>query len=370
MRGVCWPETFLGFHPLVEVLIAYLRRFVSRRIDEGSSSHIRFFFVLLAIASISFAQAPPDALGTIQSSSTTCEGTISGGVCYALDITCPALPNYTAYVKILNPTAAVVGTAVFVTGGSGTDLLELLTDGPIVVEQLLNNGYRIAELTYGIPFNTKEQGWETNANGAGIRAAACRFATVQQWVHDNFLDANTPLCAAGNSAGAELIGQSLAHYGAGDILSFAELSSGPPYGQLQYACENTQPVMNSPCSGLSLGLDLQAATAKQFVDPAYPGNWCSSSHFNHSKLHDAQFLNDSVLAPDAVLSYPNTFVNFIFGDQDTTSAIRQGLLYEAAITSAHASACLPGVGHEVETYKAGAKRVASDMIAGCKLPAK
>jgi hypothetical protein len=325
-----------------------------------------FLLTLVAIASSASAQTQPDSLGTIQSSSIACQGHSNNGVCYQLEVSCPSLPNYTAYLKLLSPTVAVTGTTVFLTGGGTTDLLELQTYGPIVVEQLLSKGYRIAQVTYGAPFNSSELGWETNAGGAGVRAAACRFATVLQWVHDNIQDASTPLCAAGNSAGSELIAQSLTHYGASNILTFAELSSGPPYGQLQYACENTQPTMTSPCSGLGLGLGVLPTTAALFIDPSYPGAWCSSAYNTHSKLHDAQFLNDSVLSPDATLNYPTTFVNFVFGDQDTTSAIRQGFLYEAAITSGHAAACLPGVSHEIETSIAGAKRVAADMIAGCK----
>jgi hypothetical protein len=325
---------------------------------------------LLGVASLGHCQAAPDPIGTIQSSPITCQGHPNGGTCLALDVSCPGLPDYTAYLKVLEPTVTGAGTAVFVTGGGTTDLLELRPFGPIVVRQLLNNGYRIAELTYGAPFNASELGWETNANGAGVRAAACRFATALQWVHDNFLDTGTPLCAAGNSAGAELIGQSLAHYGAGDILAFAELSSGPPYGRLDYACENTQPVTTSPCSGAHDSLAVQPGTSMMFIDPAYPGAWCSSSYANHSKLHDAQFVNDSVTSPDAVLSYPNTFVNFVFGQKDTTSAIRQGLLYEGAITSPHAMACLAGVTHEMEDSMAGAKQVAADVIAHCKLPKK
>jgi hypothetical protein len=327
------------------------------------------FFVVVCAAALGHAQAP-DPIGTIQSSPIACQGLKNGGSCFALDVSCPSLPDYTAYLKILNPTVSATGTAVFVTGGGTTDLLELRPDGPVVVRQLRTAGYRIAEVTYGAPFNASELGWETNANGAGVRAAACRFATVLQWVHDNFLDAGTALCAAGNSAGAEVIGQSLAHYGAGDILAFAELSSGPPYGRLDYACENTQPVMTSPCSGVRSGLGVVPGPAVKFIDPAYPGSWCSSSYATHSKVHDAQFVNDSVTSPDAALSYPNTFVNFVFGQLDTTSAIRQGLLYEAAITSSRATVCAQGVSHEIEDSLAGAKQVAADMIKNCKLPAK
>lgn len=337
---------------------------------RAPSSTVALILVLLCGAPLVDAQTASDPLGSIQSSPIACQGRPNGGTCLALEISCPGLPDYTAYLKVLEPTVAVTGTTLFVTGGGTTDLLELRPFGPIVVNKLRNSGYRITELTFGLPFNGGELGWETNANGLGVRAAACRFATVLQWVHDNFLNAGTPLCAAGNSAGAEEIGLSLAHYGSGDILAFAELSSGPPFGRLDYACENTQPVITSPCSGDRSGLGVLPGASSKFIDPAYPGPWCSSSFATHSKLHDAQFVNDSVISPDAVLNYPHTFVNFLFGQLDNTSAIRQGLLYAGAITSAHATECAPGMAHEVEDSMAGAQRVAADMIRYCKLPAK
>src|ERR1700684_4358469 len=111
------------------------------------------FAVFVFATALLHAQAPPDSLGTIQSSSVTCEGHLSGGTCYALDITCPQLPNYTAYVKIFEPTVAVTGTVLFVSGGTGTDLLERRIYGSLVLQKILAKGYRPVELTYGYPFN-------------------------------------------------------------------------------------------------------------------------------------------------------------------------------------------------------------------------
>jgi hypothetical protein len=327
-------------------------------------------FALLT-AALSHAQVrQSDPLGTIQSSPTTCAGNLSGGTCYALDITCPQLPDYTAYIKIYEPTVPVIGTVLFVTGGDGTDLVEDRMYGPVVVQTILQKGYRPVELSYGAPFASTELGWQSDANGAGVRAAACRFATVQQWVHDNFLDAGTPLCSSGNSAGGQLIGESLAHYGSSDLLAFAEISSGPPFGRVDYACENTQPVTVSPCSGAKDSLAVQPGTSAKFIDPAYPAAWCSSAYTTHSTVHQAQFLKDSITVGNSVLSYPNTFVNFLFGTEDTTSAIRQGFLYHATIRSSTATECVAKTGHTVEDYLPGAQQVAADIISHCKLPAK
>ena len=124
------------------------------------------------------AQALADPLGSVQSSSIACVGKNNGGKCYQLEVSCPQLPDYTAYMKVLEPTVPVTGTTMFVTGGGTTDLLELRPFGPIVVTKLKTAGYRITELTFGSPFNTSELGWETNAGGAGVRAAACYNAAL------------------------------------------------------------------------------------------------------------------------------------------------------------------------------------------------
>jgi hypothetical protein len=325
---------------------------------------------VVCTTALAYAQAPPDSIGTVRSVPVNCQGNLSGGTCYALELSCPLVPDYIAYAKIFDPTGQVIGTVVSATGGDGTDLSEDLPYGPVVIQKELAAGYRTVELSYGFPFNSIEEGWQSDANGAGVRAAACRFATILSWVHDNLVDPRTPLCAAGNSAGSQLIGESLAHYGSDDLLSFAELSSGPPFGRVDYACENTQPVTKSPCSNVRSGLGVPPGTSEKFIDPAYPGAWCSDSYTTHSTTHQTQFLDDSVPIPGADLNYPNTFVNFLFGEEDTTSAIRQGLLYQGAITSPNATECLAGVQHVVEASLAGANQVAADMIRYCKLPTK
>ena len=79
-----------------------------------------------------------------------------GGTCYALRNNLPGVPDYTAYIGITDPTVAVTGTVLFVTGGDGTDLVEDRMYGPVVVQTILQAGYRPVELSYGDPFNSNE----------------------------------------------------------------------------------------------------------------------------------------------------------------------------------------------------------------------
>ena len=102
-----------------------------------------------------------------------------------------------------------------------------------------------------------------------------------------------------------------------------------------------------------------------FVDPAYPGPWCSSSLQTGSKLHQQVFLNDSVTSPDGVLTYPNTTVRFLFGGLDNSSAIRQGLDYRSKIVQPTTFACVKDAPHSIPDVLDGAQTIAADLITNC-----
>jgi hypothetical protein len=111
----------------------------------------------------------------------------------------------------------------------------------VTIQNLLAANYTVVRLVWGGPFGNQPFGWQTGPGG--IRAAACRPATVINWVYHNLRSGlSAPLCASGNSAGAEQIGLGLAHYGLGSILSMAELTVGPPFAREDYSCECNQPL--------------------------------------------------------------------------------------------------------------------------------
>jgi len=315
-------------------------------------------FVLIS----SFA-ATADQLGTIRASAVSCPATgLQATSCEALDITCPDIPDYTAYVKILTPSRQV-GTIIFSTGGDGNDIYEDYTYGTLTVENVVAAGYEAVELTFGEPFSDGP-GWQHDVAGMGIRAASCRYATVVKWLYDTTI--SVPLCATGQSGGSQVIGEGLAHYGLGNYLRFAELTSGPPFGQEVYACIDDIPAATEYCSGVVVGMGVGLQNAIDYVDPAYPGPWCSESMENHSTEHEAQFLQDSVTSPDAVLSYPNTKIRFLFGGQDNSSAIRQGLNYQSQIVQPTTYACVEDAPHTIPDAQDGAAEIASDLIAQCR----
>lgn len=303
-----------------------------------------------------------DQMGTIKATTVECpKSGMTATACYSLDITCPEMPDYTAYVKIIEPVHPR-GTVILTTGGDVSSIYEAYTYGPVTIQNLLNARLTAVELTYGIPFS-HGKGWQWDAGGAGVRAASCRYATVVQWVYEKMI--GLPLCATGNSAGGQLISEGLAHYQLGDYLSFAEITSGPPFERVDHACINTVAPEVEYCSGAKVRMGVGMTNAVDFVDPAYPGPWCSTSLQTGSTQYEQQFLYDSVTSPDAELSYPRTRIHFLYGGLDTSSAARQGLDYQSKIRTPTSYSCVADAPHSIADALDGAEQIASDIIASC-----
>jgi hypothetical protein len=304
-----------------------------------------------------------DQLGTIQASAVACPAVgLKATACFALDVTCPQIPDYTAYVKIIVP-AHPRGTVIFTSGGDVNDTYEdAYAYGTVAVQNVVAARFTAVELTFGAPFSAG-LGWEYDAGGMGVRAASCRYATIVQWVYNQ--TAGVPLCATGSSAGGQILGEGLAHYGLGDYLAFAEITSGPPFNRVDLGCINPGKAAVEYCSGDDIGMGVGLTNALAYVDPAYPGPWCSSSLKMHSTQYEQQFLNDSVTSPDAVLSYSNTRVRFLFGGLDTSSAIRQGLDYQSKITTPTTYGCVKDAPHSIPDVQDGAERIAADVVTNC-----
>ncbi|MGD0569822.1 MAG: Ig-like domain-containing protein [Candidatus Sulfotelmatobacter sp.] len=310
-----------------------------------------------------------DPLGTATGTSLTCPAGDLSGVCYAIAISCPKVDDFTGWIKVTYPTGTPVGTVVFSSGGNGTGFYENnYTYGTTVLDTINQAGLTVVQISWERPFTLKQPyGWQTGPGG--MRAVACRYATLAQWVYTNIHEANTaaPFCATGNSAGAEEIGLAMAHYGLGSIFAMVEPTSGPVYGQQVWACDDSEPDAINPCGTLTQ-YGVGVGGAEQFIDPAYPEPICSMTYRTHETTYDAVFLHDSVVSTDAVLSYPNTFVNFRLGDLDMGAGPNQAATWESAITSSKAISCIAGAPHSIPNTLVGAQAIASDVVSLCKLP--
>jgi hypothetical protein len=313
-------------------------------------------------------------LGTISDVSTvTCSGALKNGVCQQMTVSCPSVPNVFAYVKTNSPSGSPLGTATYGTGTDGNGLYEsIFTYGSTAVGNVLDAGFTTVQISWGVPFNTGQpNGWVEGPGG--VLASACRYATVTDWIYNN-IQKNTkiPYCATANSGGAGALAYVLSQYPTSNVLSMAEVTSGPPTGRLDWGCGCTEGKMAVECGTSStLGTCFGKADAPVW-DPAYnskvtPGLCTDAVNGTLPPGGLSFFFGDSAEAPGALYNLPNTYVNLVFGSADDSSAIPIGQDWFNNITSAKAQVCVQGGEHSMADTLAGAEQIANDLINLCKL---
>lgn len=341
---------------------------------------------LTSSASITISQTDP--LGTAQGTTIPCP-TFGGGLpnssstCYQVNTSCAGVADFSVYLKVNQPTGTPLGTVLFGTGTGGTALYDYdapdffsgSTNGGLsVVQNVLNAGFTTVQVSFGSPFNDQTpNGWLTGPGG--VRRLACRYATAAQWVYQNIHNSNTsaPLCATGNSGGSGVIAYALTDYGLDSIFSMVEESSGPPMSRLDEACLppsnaacQTQPfTCNSgdPVENLSACYSIDDAG---IVDTAYPQPFCKNA-INGSTPPAGLLLSDSVLGGPA-RTFPKTRVNVLFGGQDITAAVEQGLIWENSLTNTtKAQSCVSDAPHPIPSVADGAAAIATDIQNLCRL---
>jgi len=313
-------------------------------------------------------------LGTVSDvSSIACQGSIKNGVCQQMTVSCPGVPNVFAYVKTNTPTGTSLGTATYNTGTDGNGLYEdIFTYGSTAVGNVLAAGFTTVEISWGTPFNTDQpNGWAEGPGG--MLTAACRYATVTQWIYNNIQN-NTklPYCATANSGGAGALAYALSQYNSNSILSMAEVTSGPPTGRLDWGCGCKEGKLAVQCGSSSKLGTCFGTTDGAVWDSAYnpnetPGLCTDAVNGTLPPGGLNFFLGDSVEAPGAAYSFPSTYVNLVFGSADNSSAIPIGQDWFNNITSTKAQACVAGGEHSMANTLAGAEQIANDLISLCKL---
>ncbi len=303
--------------------------------------------------------ASPNQLGTATAATAvTCPAGTVAGFCMTLTVTCPSVPNYTGTIlKISQPSGASKGTVIFTTGGAGNDLYEThFAYGSTAVNNVVAAGFTAVQTD----FSGGSTGWLTGPAADGPLTLSCRWATVAQWVHDNLRQANTALCATGNSAGAGAIAYALSRYGEDSIFNYVVPTGGPPFSRIDQGCICRGAQISTSCAGPvdpCYGLN-----ANMFLDPAYGNGHCSNGNSSDVPLWQA----DSILSSDgkSVLSY-STRVHFIFGGLDTTPGVANAALWQQAITSTNDFACVADAPHEIADVPDGATTVANALIQNC-----
>ena len=186
---------------------------------------------LILAPGLAFTQSKPLPLGEVNAkdNSVTCpNGFDAGTSCYAGTVSCPDTDDIDFTYGIVNP-GGKDGTIVFFSSSDGT------TVGFSQFVQAYTppaHNYQTVQVIWETP-------WEDTGNGTGssVKAAACRPATLMNWLlNEKNVYSGGGMCAQGASAGSSAIAYSLAEYGADQYLNHVVLESGPVLSDLSVGC--------------------------------------------------------------------------------------------------------------------------------------
>jgi hypothetical protein len=303
-----------------------------------------------------------DPLGTVTPSTAaaaiipcpTFSDGLTGATCYQVSVSCDAIADYPAYLKVNTPTGTPLGTVIFGTENGGTTLYDndplfiagAVNGGENVVQDVLNSGYTTVQVSFGGPFSSSAStnGWLQGPGG--VRRLACRYATTADWVYKNIHNSNTsaPMCATGHREGSGALGYAVSEYGLASELSLVEHTSGPAMTRLAWGCNvcGGQYLGSDPCTqtsgvnmcyaGTNNSLDITAAT----IDAAYQvqgqttPTLCTDGLNGTITTNFSRFQSDSIeddpgVTPAFPIPNPPTNVKVLLGMLDTgTAALPQG----------------------------------------------
>jgi hypothetical protein len=362
-------------------------------------------------ASVPITVETGDRLGTIAQTTAasaliTCPtftGGSTGASCYQLKVSCDAIADYYAYLKVNTPAGTPAGTVIFGTGSGGTSLYDndpsftvgSFNGGDFVVEGILSAGFTTVQVSFGDPFNpqpAQPNGWLQGPGG--VRRVACRYATVADWVYKNIHNSSTaaPYCATGNSGGAGAIGYAVSQYGLAPEFTLIEPTSGPVMTVLHQGCNvcgqytGSNPCTNTPGVNLCYTASGGTGSTAGIIDLAYQASGqttptlCSTG-VNGDNSNFTRFLSDSIeddpgISPALPIPSPPTTANIVFGSDDTSNALPMGYAWRAAVGPTPTFTCKDGTPHAVPSTSAGAQQIIDDIIGtnftttniGCKLP--
>ena len=332
-----------------------------------------------------------DPLGTVASFSQlpSCSGSLPNATCYSLAVSCPGVADISAYLKVLNPQSAPMGTVLFGIGTGGSGLYDDPNSGGYqfgsnIIQSILLGGYNTVQISFGAPFNSNQRnGWLQGPGG--VRRLACRYATVADWVyqHPTVINPNVtvttsaPMCATGNSGGSAAIAYAVYEYGLDSEFAMVEPTSGPVMSRIDQGCSPCSSSMTGPvCGSNNTHPDLCYETGDAaIIDEAYrsesqnpPAGICTNAlNGNPAPNASARFLSDSILFDGSNgIQISHTAIKQLLGDADPSNAVPQAKTWQGQVSPAPATQCLAGVDHDLPSFQSGANQIASDIINNCK----
>jgi hypothetical protein len=269
-----------------------------------------FILLLLLAITISLAKAvePPRAHPNLATGTVTVLGPAScptgaanGASCITVRVSCTGLPDLDATLGVATPTRNPSGTIILANGGPGT--------------AFLNDGF--ADTYVGDGFNVVQLAWASDwasANGAGVKSAACRPASIFQYAFNVVQQQSrkTGFCGQGFSGGGAALAYALSEYGMSDDFDYVVIAAGPGVARMDYGCDPS----------LYSGAPRDLCPLLRNAPFAYPSTIGSQvdgwEDTTNCAKHDPlpadinRWADDSIVSDGAMFNYPQTDMSWFF----------------------------------------------------------
>ena len=304
------------------------------------------FFFLFFFLTMAPAQTPRLPLGVVTKAhklSSCPQGYYPGAICYQATVTCPNTADLSATYGYTNPSGIQRGTIVLFSAGPGTQPQPGQPPTKNLNTNYLQAGYQIVQTAWATD-------WEDTGFGSGaksIKTAACRAATLLNYIYQTVYDRNGGMCAQGISAGSGAIAYALAWYGASDYLDKVELLSGPVFGDIEQGCmkPNASPVTVCPsgqfgCVGKAWQDAPQYVSGSQYSVTNWTGRQCQPSSQTTSEQNNTSWKSMSIVdgTIDPSFSYPKTaMAGWLCSNGLNNSAAQGAYFYQQFVSHSQVS---------------------------------
>lgn len=275
------------------------------------------FVTLCVVLFSSFAAAQLPTGNVSNPTSASCSGFQKHAVCTQYTVTCPNVAPATVIVGVNSG-----GAPILLIGGSGWTS----PGSSDFASAFVSDGYTVIEAKWINP-------WELVGSGytPSLMNAACLPATLISYVANG-----SPIAVQGGSAGSAALAYALSWYGLSNLVSVAEMTSGPVFSNVEMGCEvpKAGEVTIVPTDGEPWTDFPYFAVGIPALLSTYTGYACEPKQGSSTKANQA-WLNQSINAPGALTSFPTTYLSLWLcaTAQTVNNSSAQGYLWASTITT-------------------------------------
>jgi hypothetical protein len=300
------------------------------------------FGLLLLLPICAMAQNQLGTVSNVNPIPVCPRGYFDGMQCSLATVSCPNVADIQVTFGYLDPAGTPKGTVFFHAGSGGTAPYGGgLSPSDNYLTSYLSAGYQLVQMSWTTD-------WEDvgTAFPASIGTAACRPATLMQYVYQNIRTAGA-MCAQGSSGGSAAIAYALAWYNAASYVDKVELISGPVFGDVEKGCSVPDAATVTVCPSAQFG-----CVGASWQDlPQYAGGYldavrtytrnksCQGGHPTNDQSDDA-WQSQSIVngSPSTSFFYPQTAMAAWLCSNGLNNSAAQGQYYYANFTSASQTA--------------------------------